>query len=60
MSLMEYCDILDGVLVQTYEKSLLVPIRCEWCAAKVVSVAMTGDNWICPECIGKMRGETIG
>ena len=56
MSLMEYCEIRDGVLVPTYEE-MLSPLRCEWCEGEPQSVAQTGDNWICPECIGKMRGE---
>ncbi|MHB1285516.1 MAG: hypothetical protein ACYCYP_02970 [Leptospirales bacterium] len=57
MSLMEYCDIRDGVLVPTYE-SLLVPIRCDWCEEKADSVAQAGACWVCPKCIGEMRGET--
>ncbi len=56
MSLMEYCEIQEGRLVPTYE-SLLVPIRCDWCEWEFQSVAQTGDCWICPDCIGKMRGE---
>lgn len=57
MSLMEYCDILDGALVPTYE-SLLDPIRCDWCKGEYDSVARAGASWICPDCIGEMRGES--
>ena len=55
MSLMEYCDIQEGRLVPTYGS---FPIRCDWCEEKADSVAGTGASWICPDCIGKMRGET--
>jgi hypothetical protein len=58
MSLMEYCEIRDGVLVPDYEK-LLAPIRCDWCEEKSDSVAQSGSCWICPECIGEMRGERL-
>ena len=55
MSLMEYCDIREGRLVPTYGS---FPIRCDWCEGVAESVAQAGSCWVCPDCIGEMRGET--
>jgi len=49
MSLMEYCDVRDGVLVPDY-KEALCPIRCDRCRADVPSVALKGLRWVCPLC----------
>ena len=55
MSLMEFCEIRDGALVPGYREAL-APIRCDWCEGVAESVSLTGDNWICPDCMGEMRG----
>ena len=55
MSLMEFIEIRDGAIVPTYREAL-APILCDWCEAKAASVAGTGASWICPDCIGEMRG----
>lgn len=55
MSMMEYCDIREGRLVPTYGS---FPIRCDWCEEMAESVAQAGSCWVCPNCIGEMRGET--
>ena len=56
MSLMEFLDVRDGALIPSYREAL-APIRCDWCEGGVESVAQTGDCWICPECMGEMRGD---
>ena len=58
MSLMEFLDVRDGALVPSYREAL-VPFRCDWCEEKADSVAGTGASWICPDCIGKMRGAVL-
>ena len=55
MSLMEHCEIREGRFVPSY-REILAPILCEWCEEEADSVAQTGANMVCPECIGKMRG----
>lgn len=52
MSLMEFCGVREGVLVQTYEK-LLVQDRCAWCEESEKSLQPFGAMSVCPECFGK-------
>ena len=56
MSLMEFLEIRDGALVPSYREAIL-PFQCEWCEDVAKSLTLTGDNWICPDCIGRMRGD---
>lgn len=49
MSLMEFCEVRDGVLIQNYT-SFIETIKCSWCETSVESVMALGALWVCPAC----------
>lgn len=49
MSLMEFCEVRDGVLIQNYT-SLIETIKCSWCETAVESVLALGALEVCPTC----------
>ncbi|MEC4683036.1 MAG: hypothetical protein VST70_05080 [Nitrospirota bacterium] len=59
MSLMEFCELRNGVLVPSYREAI-APIRCDWCNGMGESLLAFGSLWVCPECFGEAETEWTG